>query len=71
MTLPRSGAENSSLDRFLNSTAHRRTGDNAQTIELLFLYDNTAARSEHLAAAEVCAALYNQRPGVRARLIGV
>jgi hypothetical protein len=69
LTLPRSGAENSSLDRFLNNTAHRRSGDNAQTIEILFLYDNAAARSEHLAAAEVCAALYNQRPGVRARLL--
>ena len=67
LALPRSGAESSSLDRFLNSTAHRRTGDNAQTIELLFLYDN--ARNEELAAAEVCAALYNQRPGVRARIL--
>jgi len=67
LTLPRSGAESSSLDRFLNSTAHHRTGDNAQTIELLFVCDN--ARSEELAAAEVCVALYNQRPGVRARLL--
>jgi hypothetical protein len=75
LALPRSGAESSSLDRFLNSTAHRRAGNNAQTIEILFLYDSAAGkaatRSEEIAAAEVCAALYNQRPGVRARLLGV
>jgi len=68
LALPRSSAESSSLDRFLNSTAHRRVGDHAQTIELLFLYDNAAARSKELAAIEVCAALYNQRPGVKTRL---
>jgi uncharacterized protein (DUF58 family) len=71
LALPRSGTENSSLDRFLNSTTHRRAGDNAQTIELLFLYDNAAVSGAAGKAAEVCAALYNQRTGIRARLFGV
>jgi uncharacterized protein (DUF58 family) len=67
LALPRSRAESSSLDRFLNSTAHRRSRENnARMIELLFLYGNAAD-----AAAEVCVTLYNQRPGVRARLFGV
>ena len=67
LALPRSSAESSSIDRFLNDTANR-------PVELLFLYGSTGgtiAYSERLAAAEVCAALYNQRTGVRARVFGV
>ena len=67
LALPRSSAEQSGIDRFLNDTANR-------PVELLFLYGgagNTIACTERLAAAEVCAALYNQRPGVKARVLGV
>jgi hypothetical protein len=70
MALPRSSAASSGLDRFLNSTAHHRSGENnARIMELLFLYDNAAASSEFLSAAETCAALYNQRHGVRVRIM--
>jgi len=64
LALPRSSAETSSIDRFLNSTANR-------PVELLFMFGadgGTVAYTERLAAAEVCAALYNQRPGVKARV---
>jgi uncharacterized protein (DUF58 family) len=67
LALPRSSAETSSMDRFLNDSSHR-------PMELLFLCDGSdgiGAYNERLAAAEVCAALYNQRPGVRARVFGV
>jgi hypothetical protein len=67
LALPRSSAEPSAIDRYLNDTANR-------PVELLFLYGvagDTITYSERLAAAEVCAALYNQRPGVRARVFGV
>lgn len=71
LALPRSSAEASALDRFLRDTKSK-----SQTVTLLFLCadgntntnTNTIARSERLAAAEVCAALYNQRPGVRAKV---
>jgi uncharacterized protein (DUF58 family) len=67
LALPRSSAATSAMDHFLNDTSNR-------PVELLFLYGsdgNTVAYSERLAAAEVCAALYNQRAGVRARVFGV
>ena len=66
LALPRSSAETSAIDRFLNSSSSR-------PVELLFLCDasgDTVAYTERLAAAEVCAALYNQRPGIRARVFG-
>jgi len=72
LALPRSSAETSCIDRFLNNTTNR-------PVELLFLCHgpgradsgSTVAYTERLAAAEVCAALYNQRPGVKARVYGV
>ena len=67
LALPRSSSENSAIDRFLNNFANR-------SVELLFLYggaSDTITNSERLAAAEVCAALYNQRHGVRARVFGI
>ena len=67
LALPRSNAVTSAIDRFLNDTANR-------PVELLFLYGSagdTITYSERIAASEVCAALYNQRPGVRARVFGV
>jgi len=72
LSLPRSSAEPSAIDRFLNNTA--RNDSSSRPVELLFLCDgsgSTIAYTERLAAAEVCAALYNQRPGVRARVFGV
>jgi hypothetical protein len=78
LALPRSSAETSSMDRFLNSSS--RNNSSNRPVELLFLcHDSgdtggtsgTACYTERLAAAEVCAALYNQRPGVRARVFGV
>jgi uncharacterized protein (DUF58 family) len=74
LALPRSSAESSILDRFLNAE-NRAQRNKSQTVELLFfcnaLGENTIIHSERLAAAEVCAALYNQRPGVRARMFDV
>ena len=78
LALPRSSAEPSAIDRFLNNCSGN--GSSHRPVELLFLCDNsagtggtsgTAAYTERLAAAEVCAALYNQRPGIRARVFGV
>jgi uncharacterized protein (DUF58 family) len=69
LALPRSTAEQSALDRFLKD-AVARSGGKAPPVDLLFLCapadDNFA--SERLAAAETCVKLYNQRPGVRARV---
>jgi hypothetical protein len=77
---PRASAESSSLDRFLRNHANRAAafsvaGQNkVQTVELIFLYgvedandiENAAASGN---AAQTCAALYNRRPGVRARTL--
>jgi hypothetical protein len=77
LALPRSSAEPSAMDRFLNNTARNNSSRNNSShcpVELLFLCESsggTVAYTERLAAAEVCAALYNQRPGVRARVFGV
>jgi hypothetical protein len=73
LALPRSSAEPSAIDRFLNDTARNSNSANPQ-VELLFLCDRSRSAmvyNERLAAAEVCAALYNQRPGVKARIFGV
>jgi len=70
LALPRSSAESSAIDRFLSNTAGN--GSSNRPVELLFLCDGsgrTDSYTERLAAAEVCAALYNQRPGVRARIM--
>jgi hypothetical protein len=76
--LPRASAESSALDRFLRDHAARNAGRNkTRIVELVFLYGSDAesggsgAYGERAAAAETCAALYNHRPGVRARSIGV
>jgi uncharacterized protein (DUF58 family) len=72
LVLPRSSAETSSLDRFLNDAANRAAGNNNTRItELLFLYDNAAASGEFLSAVETCVALYNRRQGIKAKAIGV
>jgi hypothetical protein len=77
LALPRSSAEPSAIDRFLNDTARNgssRNGSSHRPVELLFLCGGTGSTvtyTERLAAAEICAALYNQRPGVRARVFGV
>jgi hypothetical protein len=77
LALPRASAETSALDRFLKKFADRGAGRNsAQTVELIFLYaadaENSAVKLGEIAsAAETCAAMYNRRPGVRARRIGV
>jgi len=72
LALPRSSAETSAIDRFLNSSS--RNDSSHRPVELLFLCEGserTGSYTDRLAAAEVCAALYNQRPGVRARVFGV
>ena len=80
LALPRSSAETSAIDRFLTSSSRNgssRNGSSHRPVELLFLCDRfegmggTIAYTERLAAAEVCAALYNQRPGVRAKVFVV
>ena len=71
--LPRSASENSCLNRFLNNIANR-------PVELLFFCTATAggtatggggtvADSKRFAVAEACAALYNRRTNVRARVL--
>ena len=65
LALPRSSAAASALDHFVNN-------NRARTINVLFFCghtDNTVIYSERLAAAEVCVALYNQRPGIRAKVM--
>jgi uncharacterized protein (DUF58 family) len=78
LALPRAAAESSALDRFLQAHANNSAGQrNARTVEVIFLYGSdaknggTVAYSERAAAAEICASMYNRRPGVRARAIGV
>jgi hypothetical protein len=72
LALPRSSAETSGLDRFLNDAAHKAAGiNNTRIIELLFLYDNAAASGEFLSAVETCIALYNRRQGIKAKAVGV
>jgi uncharacterized protein (DUF58 family) len=67
--LPRT-VDGSALDRFLGNAAERSAG-RTSIIELLFHCGSEADGSfpERLAAAETCAALYNRRSGVRAKVI--
>jgi uncharacterized protein (DUF58 family) len=67
--LPRSASENSCLNRFLENIVNR-------SVELLFFCDPDSAggddaASKRFAVAEACAALYNRRTGVRARVLGI
>jgi len=68
LALPRLTTEPSALDRFLSNNANRAA-------ELIFIYgaseNGRAAYEERALAAETCVAMYNKRPGVRARAIGV
>jgi hypothetical protein len=61
LALPRSSAENTALDRFL-----RESRNKTDKAEVLFL-----TRGTFFAEAELCAAMYHRRPGVRARAVGV
>ena len=78
LALPRAAAESSALDRFLQGRSGRGAGRNGpRTVELVFLYGKGSAgggaahTGELASAAETCAAMYNRRPGVSARAIGV
>jgi uncharacterized protein (DUF58 family) len=78
LALPRAIAEPSALDRFLSNHASRGGGHfNGPAVDIVFLYSATAdeggtiAYTERAAAAETCASLYNQRPGVRAEAVGL
>jgi uncharacterized protein (DUF58 family) len=71
--LPRSAGENSCLNRFLDNIVNR-------PVELLFFCTgtkgaatagSTVADSKQFAVAEACAALYNRRTDVRARVLTV
>jgi hypothetical protein len=68
LAAPRITAQSSALDRFLSGNANR-------TMEVVFLYgaceNNRPSYEEQAEAAEMCAAIYNRRPGVTARAIGV
>jgi hypothetical protein len=66
LALPRVNAQTSALERFLSNNANR-------TIGLIFIYgaDKDDAYMERMTAAETCVTLYNRRPGVTARAIGV
>ena len=69
LAMPRTYAESSALDRFLSNNANR-------AMELVFIYgadenESTVTYTERAEAAEICAALYNNRPGVRAQAIGM
>jgi uncharacterized protein (DUF58 family) len=66
LALPRSSAEPSALDGFLGKRAANRL------VDIIFLYEGAGKRGkkEDLAGyGETCAALYGQRPGVRARAL--
>jgi hypothetical protein len=65
LALPRS-ASDTALERFLKKTADRRAGKN-NAVDLIFFCDNN---NERFAAAETCCALYRQRPGLAARIVG-
>ena len=68
LAMPRLSAQPSALDRFLSNNANR-------TMELIFIYGSAGnderVYEERAAAAETCVRLYNNRPGVRARAVGV
>jgi len=64
LALPRINAGISALETFLTKNANR-------SIELIFIYGADKDVLERCAAAETCANLYNRRPGVTARAIGV
>jgi len=59
--LPRTSAENSVIDRFINENPKR-------PVELL-LCCGGGSGGERFTAAGVCAALYNQRSGIKARVV--
>ncbi|MDR1253118.1 MAG: DUF58 domain-containing protein [Treponema sp.] len=75
LALPRVNAESSALDRFLRDLAGRSAGRNEnQTADLIFMYGAGSGKGESASvltglasAAETCVAMYNRRPGVRAR----
>ena len=68
LALPRISAETSALDRFLKEMASRFAGNSlTRTVDVFFVCDDNAG---HLSAAETCAAMYNRRAGVRARVVG-
>jgi hypothetical protein len=78
LALPRACAETTALDRFVRDLASRSAANKQrQSAALVFLYSGDSASggdsrlSERAAAAETCAALYNQRPGVRAMAVGL
>jgi len=66
LALPRINSGTSALETFLSKHANR-------SIELIFIYgaDKNDAYIERCAAGETCVTLYNRRPGVTARVIGV
>ena len=72
LALPRASADTSALDQFLKDIAIRSAGK-SQSIDIVFICDvsDDGSVADRLAAAETCAALYNRRPGVRARVAGV
>ena len=78
LALPRASAQTSALDRFLRDFANRVSEKKQrQTADLVFLYagdsesGGDSAYNERAAAAETCAVMCSQRPGVRARAIGI
>jgi hypothetical protein len=69
LAMPKIYAQSSALDRFLSNNANR-------AMELIFIYgadenENSAVFAQRAVAAETCVALYNKRPGVRARAVGL
>ena len=78
LALPRASAQTTALDRFLRDLASRRAAEKqpARTAALVFLYTSDcesggdAAFNGRAAAAETCAVMCNQRPGVRAGTFG-
>jgi hypothetical protein len=68
LALPRVYAENSALEQFISNNVNRE-------MELIFICiadeKNHRIFMDQVLAAEICAALYNKRPCVRARVIGV
>ena len=64
LALPRADAGPTALEMFLSNNANR-------SIELLFIYGGEVNLHEFRQAAEICVALYNKRPGIRARAVEI
>jgi uncharacterized protein (DUF58 family) len=70
--MPKATSQPSAIDHFLQGSG--RSGNNSASIDIIFMYSTDGEAQakiieERAAAAETCAALYNQHANVRARAV--